>query len=220
VAGAEAGPPTETWKPEPVATTADLMSANDVEHALTAMTSTLRPLVNADWTVPAGDLEWSCWQTAAHVAHDLLAYAGQVTAGPRKAYLPLDLQVRPDSSPSQLLEVIDTSASLLALALRSASPEARAWHFGLTDPSGFATMGVNELVVHTWDIARGLGVEYEPPEHLARKVLARLWTGAPQGAAAQVLLWCNGRVALPDHPREGDWVMPAPAPAPGDGQDW
>ena len=28
----------------------------------------------------AGSLDWSCWRTAAHVAHDLLAYAGQVAA--------------------------------------------------------------------------------------------------------------------------------------------
>ncbi len=198
----------------------DSTSARDIEQAVAAMTSALGPVTDADWTVPAGDLEWSCWETAAHVAHDLLAYACQVTAGPREAYLPLDLQVRPDSSPAQLLEVVDTSASLLALALRSASPGARAWHFGLTDPSGFATMGVNELVVHTWDIARGLGVDCEPGEHLAQKVLARLWTSAPPGPAGRVLLWCTGRVALPGHPRVGHWVTPSPAPAPGDGQDW
>ena len=203
-----------------MATTADLMGASDVEQAFAAMSATLRPLVNADWTVPAGDLNWSCWQTAAHVAHDLIAYTGQVTAGPREAYLPLDLVVRPDASQAQLLTVVETAASLLVLALRSASPDARAWHFGLTDASGFATMAVNELVVHTWDITQGLGVDGEPPQHLAHKVLARLWTAAPEGPAGQVLLWCNGRVALPDHPRVGDWVTPSPAPAPGEGQDW
>jgi len=61
------------------------MCARDVEQAVAVMTSALRPAVEADWTVPAGGLDWSCWQTAAHVAHDLLAYAGQVTAGPRDA---------------------------------------------------------------------------------------------------------------------------------------
>jgi len=203
-----------------VATTTDPTGADDVEQTLAAMTSTLIPLVDADWTVAAGGLDWSCWQTAAHVAHDLHAYACQVTAGPREAYLPLDLVVRPGAPPAQLLRAVQTSASLLTLALRSAGPDVRAWHFGLTDAGGFATMGVNEVVVHTWDIARGLGVDFEPPNHLAQKVLARLWAGAPQGPAGRVLLWCNGRVALPDHPREGAWVTPSPAPPRGQDQDW
>jgi len=195
-------------------------SARDVEQAVAAMTSALRPAVEADWTVPAGGLDWSCWQTAAHVAHDLLAYAGQVTAGPREAYLPLDLVVRADASPSQLLEVVETSASLLVLALESASPDGRAWHFGLTDPSGFAALGVNELLVHTWDVAQGLDVVFEPPAQLARSVVDRLWTDAPEGSPGRVLLWCTGRVALPGHPRVGDWVEPSPAPVSGGGQDW
>jgi len=154
------------------------------------------------------------------VAHNLLAYAGQVTAGPRDAYLPLDLVVRPDASLSQLLEVVETAASLLVLALDSASPDARAWHFGLTDPSGFATLGVNELLVHTWDIAQGLGLDFEPPAVLAQSVVDRLWTGSPEGPAGRVLLWCTGRVALPGYPRVGDWVEPSPAPVSGGGQDW
>lgn len=184
------------------------------------MTSLLRPVADADWSVPAGDLEWSCWQTAAHVAHDLLAYACQLTGRAQDAYLPLDLVVRPGASPVQVLQVVEASAALLRLAVDDAGPQVRAWHFGLTDPSGFTTMGVNELVVHTWDVARGLGLDHEPPEGLARKVLDRLWTRAPRGPAGRVLLWCTGRVALPGHPRVGDWVAPAPAPSGRTDRDW
>ncbi|MEH3075063.1 MAG: maleylpyruvate isomerase family mycothiol-dependent enzyme [Quadrisphaera sp.] len=201
-------------------TTMNPTSARDVEQAVAAVTSTLRPMTDADWTIPAGDLQWSCWQTAAHVAHDLLAYAGQVTASPREAYLPLDLVVRADAPPAQLLQIVQTSASLLVLSLDSASLARRAWHFGLTDPSGFATLGVNELLVHTWDIAQGLGLHFDPPAELAQKVVDRLWTSAPPGPAGQVLLWCTGRVALPGLPRQSDWVTPSPAPTPDQSRHW
>ncbi|TNM61172.1 maleylpyruvate isomerase family mycothiol-dependent enzyme [Streptomyces sp. NP160] len=190
-----------------------------MERAVAAMTAALQPSADHEWSAPAGDLDWSCWQTTAHVAHDLLAYACQVTARPRDAYLPLDLVVRPDASPSQLLQAVRTSASLLVLALDAADPRARAWHFGTTDPSGFAVLGVNELLVHAWDVCQGLGLGFEPPEDLARGVLDRLWTRAPAGSPWQVLLWCTGRVALPGHPRAGGWVEPSPAPC-GDDRDW
>ena len=51
------------------------------------MGQVLRPLCEQDWSVRAGDLEWSCWTTAAHVAHDLTAYAGQLV-GPGHAQIP------------------------------------------------------------------------------------------------------------------------------------
>ena len=52
------------------------------------------PHAEANWHVQAGSLEWSCWETAAHIAHDLIAYAGQVAGGATASYLPFDLDVR------------------------------------------------------------------------------------------------------------------------------
>ena len=49
--------------------------------AVAAMVEVLAPhTADRDWQTRAGSLEWSWWTTAAHVAHDLLAYAGQVTS--------------------------------------------------------------------------------------------------------------------------------------------
>jgi hypothetical protein len=71
------------------------MGGAEVGLAVAAMVEVLTPhTADRDWQVRAGSLEWSCWTTAAHVAHDLLAYAGQVTSGPAHGYLPLDLPVR------------------------------------------------------------------------------------------------------------------------------
>jgi hypothetical protein len=57
------------------------VGAQHVEAAVGEMTRVLMPHAEADWHVQAGSLEWSCWETAAHVAHDLVAYAGQVAGG-------------------------------------------------------------------------------------------------------------------------------------------
>ncbi len=69
------------------------MDSRDVEQAVAEMVRVLTPYESRDWQCRAGSLEWSCWTTAAHVAHDLLAYAGQVAAQPGSAYLPFDLVI-------------------------------------------------------------------------------------------------------------------------------
>ena len=181
----------------------------DVDEAVTEMVRVLGQHEARDWSLPAGPLEWSCWETAAHVAHDLLAYAGQVAARAAHAYLPLDLTVRPDSSPREVLQVVRACAGLLGSALATAEPGARAWHWGPCDPSGFAAMGVAEVVLHTHDITQGLGVAWQLPEQLCAVVLQRLFPDAPPAAPARVLLWCTGRGDLEDRPRRTSWTWRA-----------
>lgn len=181
------------------------MSGADVTAAVEETRRVLGPLTGRDWAVPAGDLTWSCWTTAAHLAHDLLAYAGQVTGRPDTGYLPFDLRVRPDASAAQVLTIVSAVAGLLRAALDTADPATRAWHWGPTDPGGFAAMGVAESVLHTYDIARGLGMAWRPPTRLSAGVLARLFPDAPGGDPTDVLLWCTGRGELPDRPRRTSW---------------
>ena len=52
----------------------------DVDRVSTSMIETLSTIVDRDWTARAGCLDWSCWRIAEHIAHDLLAYAAQVTS--------------------------------------------------------------------------------------------------------------------------------------------
>ena len=183
--------------------------AADVERAVHASLGVLSPVADADWQRPAGGLEWSCWQTAGHVAHDLLAYAGQLAAQRTGAYLPVDLVVRPDAPVLAVLDAVRSCGGLLAAALRASPPEVRAWHWGPTDPTGFAALGLNEVLVHTWDITQGLGTAWRPPADLADLVLRRLFPSAPAGHPAEVLLWCTGRAALPRHPRQDTWTLRA-----------
>ena len=185
------------------------MDSRDVEQAVAEMARVLTPYESRDWQVPAGSLEWSCWTTVAHVAHDLLAYAGQVAASPGSAYLPFDLVIEADAPPRDVLQVIIASGRLLSSALAAAEPGARAWHWGPTDPGGFAALGVNEILVHTYDITQGLGISWLPPEGLCAAVLARLFPDAPESDPAQVLLWCTGRTELEDRPRVTSWIPQA-----------
>ncbi|WP_247702974.1 maleylpyruvate isomerase N-terminal domain-containing protein [Streptomyces sp. F63] len=139
------------------------MDHQDVDAAVAEMLRVLGPQTSEDWTVPAGPLEWTCWQTAAHVGHDLLAYAGQLAAQPTDAYLPIDLNVRPTASPADVLQAVTACGGLLSSALATANSTLRAWHWGPCDPEGFAAMSVAEALLHTHDITRGLSVTWLPP---------------------------------------------------------
>lgn len=175
--------------------------SGDVDQAVGEMVRVLTPHTSKDWRCRAGTLDWSCWTTAAHVAHDLLAYAGQVAGRPDSGYLPFDLVIREDASPGDVLRIIASSGRLLSDTLSAAEPTVRAWHWGPTDPSGFAALGVNETLLHTFDITRGLGIDWRPPEPLCTAVLARLFPDAPAGDPVQVLLWSTGRADLDGRPR-------------------
>ncbi|GAA2144653.1 hypothetical protein GCM10009760_32410 [Kitasatospora kazusensis] len=169
----------------------------------------LGPHTGLDWRARAGSLEWSCLDTAVHVAHDLLAYAGQLAARPSVAYLPFDLTVDAGAPPSDVLQVVAACGGLLSSALATADPATRAWHYGPCDPSGFAAMGVAETLLHTYDISQGLGLPWLPPEPLCAAVLQRLLPDAPPGDPADVLLWCTGRAELNGRPRPASWVWRA-----------
>jgi hypothetical protein len=187
----------------------DSVGSQHVDEAVHEMVAVLEPHVGLDWQRPAGSLEWSCWKTAAHVAHDLLAYAGQVAGRAATAYLPFDLVVAPDASPREVLGVVAACGHLLSTSVARAEPGPIAWHWGTSDAAGFAAMGVAETLVHTYDITQGLGVAWRAPEPLCQLVVERLLPNAPPGRASEILLWATGRAELAGHPRVGEWVWRA-----------
>ncbi|WP_431885013.1 maleylpyruvate isomerase N-terminal domain-containing protein [Micromonospora wenchangensis] len=189
--------------------TEERLTGRGVRDAVDELTRTLGPYTDRDWTGPAGDLDWSCWTTAAHIAHDLLGYATQLTGRPDTGYLPLDLRVHPDATPAQVLVVVAACGGLLAAALDTVPAHTRAWHWGPCDPPGFAAMGIAETLLHTYDITRGLGVPWRPPTTPSAAVLGRLFPDAPAGDPADVLLWMTGRATLAERPRRTAWTWRA-----------
>lgn len=197
------------------------VTADDVDLAVRLAVEALRDAPAGAWDGKAGPLEWDCWETVEHLSDDLFAYAAQL--GPRTP--PLDGEVpfvwksrRPGgpgnvihadraAGPAGLLQVLEASGALLVAMVRTASPRTRAYHcFGVSDAEGFAAMGIVETLVHTYDLARGLGLGWNPPADLCARVLARLFPDAPSSTDPwPTLLWATGRAELPGRPCLTSW---------------
>ncbi|MCD0484381.1 hypothetical protein LO771_18765 [Streptacidiphilus sp. ASG 303] len=197
------------------------VTAADVLHAVRLAVAALAGADARDWHTRAGSLEWDCWETAEHLADDLLSYAVQLGPAepPPDAHVPLAWSRRRpggpanavfadrDAGPTGLLQVLEACGALLAAVVRATPPTVRSHHvFGAADPEGFAAMGVVETLVHTHDIAEGLGVGWTPPADLCARALARLFPDAPDGTDPwAALLWCTGRTELPGLGRRSEW---------------
>jgi hypothetical protein len=197
------------------------MKADDLTRTVALAMSTLADATNLDWHVPAGGLDWSCWETVEHMSDDLFTYAAQL--GPAEpsvtTYVPFGWQrrrddgplltifVEPADGPLGLLWVFETCGAMLAAMVATVPPDRRSFHnYGPSDPSGFAAMGVVEVLVHMHDVATGLGLVWQPPDDLCARALARLFPSAPTGAEPwPTLLWACGRAELPGHPVQTSW---------------
>ncbi|MFI1198252.1 maleylpyruvate isomerase N-terminal domain-containing protein [Streptomyces sp. NPDC020883] len=201
----------------------DPVTADDLARSVRLAVELLRTAPAAAWEDGgrAGSLEWDCWETVEHLGDDLFAYAAQLGPGTP----PLDREVpfvwharRPGgpanavhadraAGPAGLLQALEACGALLVAMVRTTPPEVRAHHvFGASDPAGFAAMGIVETLVHTHDLAAGLGLDWEPPAEVCARVLARLFPDVPAGPAPwPTLLWATGRIALPGRPRRTDW---------------
>lgn len=193
-----------------------------MQEAVRLALDTLRGELGADWHVPAGTTDWDCWETVEHISDDLFGYAAQLgpsspplavpvpfrcesrrTGGPESAIL-----ADPDGGPEGLLQVFEACGALL-VAMVGAAPEhpSAPRPFGVADPACFAaSVGIAETLVHTHDVASGLGIDWEPPARLCRGVLARLFPDAPADTGPWVtLLWATGRAELPGYPAVTSW---------------
>ena len=181
----------------------------DLNAAAGASVAALAGYSDLDWQqVPAAELEWSCRQTTLHMVDCLYFYAMQIVYGNPDDYLCTELALDDSASPPRLLVALSAHAELLNRIALSADPDLRAHHnYGVSDAAGFAAMGVVEMLIHTLDVVRGLNPEdqWRPPSELAAPVLARLFPHAPIGDPADVLLYCCGRAALGELPRQTSW---------------
>ncbi|MGP3638178.1 VOC family protein [Streptomyces sp. 24-1644] len=197
------------------------VTADDVTAAVRLAVDALGESATDNWRVPAGSLDWDCWETVEHLSDDLFAYAVQL--GPRTPPVESEVPYRwapereggpwnavfadPEAGTAGLLQTLEASGALLSAMVRTASPAVRSYHsYGVSDPEGFAAMGIVETLVHTHDVAEGLGITWSPPAALCDRVLARLFPDAPADEDRwTVLLWSTGRAGLPGRERVTSW---------------
>ncbi|WDV56847.1 GNAT family N-acetyltransferase [Streptomyces coeruleorubidus] len=181
-----------------------------MEQAVAECVGLLGAVAARDWEgVRAGRLEWSCRETAVHIAEDLIGYAGQLAGREPEGYTPFEISLEEGTDNAGALRVINTMGALFAAAIRTTPREVRAFHpypFRSANREGFAAMGVTEVLLHTHDIAEGLGVAYEPAPELCEFVLTRIFPHVQPGPTPwQTLLWATGRGELPGRARVTEW---------------
>ena len=163
-------------------------------------------VASADWSTLATGTDWTCRQTLEHLCS--LAFAHQLATRAR-AFRPIAVAVVPEASIDDLVWTMRVLMLVLADVVRAAPGDVRAFHpAGMADPSGWAAMAIDELVIHTHDIVVGLGDTFRPPSDLASAVLDRLFPWWPQDVDPwKALLWTNGRSSLPGRPNPGaSWL--------------
>jgi hypothetical protein len=192
---------------------------------------TLGQATERDWHIPAAGLDWDCWETLEHLSDDMFSYAAQLAPRrpPLAGHIPFSWQATRPGAPTNalyadpaagnagLLEVLETCGAFLTAIVRVSPLDLRAYHiYGVSDPEGFAAMGVVETLVHTYDVATALEVSWAPDPGLCGRALTRLFPDAPTDTDRwptllwptllwPTLLWATGRASLADRPRLESW---------------
>lgn len=198
------------------------MRKDDLGLAADLCQQTLRPAMDRDWSIRAGELEWSCRRTLDHIGDALVFYATLLATRATERRYPVR-NGDPGATVAELIEAMGSAAAMLEEIARAADPDTRALHpAGLADADGFRGMGCEELLLHTDDIAQGLGLPLTPPADLCDRVITRVFPWAPDAGEEpdrwRALRWACGRTALSGRARLGpDWWYQAAPLAEWDG---
>ena len=185
----------------------EIVGPDDVRASAAACHEALAGLVDRDWSILASGLDWSCRQTLEHIPSAQLFYASQLAVQAQDR-LPRLRGGEDQLTAGETLLSVQVNAAILEHVLRAAPASARAFHpSGMADPSGFAGMSCDEILIHTLDITAGFGVDFQPPEEICARVLARLFPWAPKDIGAwDALRWANGRLEIPGiTPQDANW---------------
>lgn len=181
-------------------------TGDHVRLATEVCAAALRPRLDDDWSSPVPGLDFTVSSVLAHASLAPLWYALDAWGG-REDTGAFELSARADAAPAAVLSGLTQAAALCACVVDAAPPDLRGFHpFGSPDPSGFAAMACDELLVHTDDALRGLGARLDPPRPLAAAVLARLFPWHEAGDDPWLtLLWAHERPTDLDRPPVGRW---------------
>ncbi len=135
-----------------------------------------RAAAKLDWDVAAGRLDWTCRETAAHVVDTMFAPAFFLASRRTHDY-PNFGRLEPSAGTTivDLSDGLRAATNLLVGAIETAPPATLAIirrfpEVETAPPSDFAPRGALELVVHSFDIAAGLGIDFDLDEAVAERL--------------------------------------------------
>ena len=148
---------------------------------------------DADWSAPAGTLEWSCTATADHAVDCVYAAATFLASRRTDRYPDMPIfTAGSDAAVQQLVESLDVMCRLVVDVVGGAAADVRAVLFAgpeplLGAPVDFVPRAGLELILHAHDVCAGLGIDYEPDVDVAGRMRNHtspwpMWTrefGAP-----------------------------------------
>ena len=183
------------------------IGADEVRRAADECAQFLRGEVDGDWSVPIPDLAMTVGEVVAHAAEGCLWYAIDLAAGGDDLE-PVEHRVKTDVANGSLVDTLTAYARVVAGVIETTPDTVRGFHpMGAADPSGFAAMAGDEMLIHTDDAARGLGLAFRPSDDLSAAVLTRMFPWIEvQGDPWELLRWANGRIELPGQERLSDWA--------------
>jgi uncharacterized protein (TIGR03083 family) len=181
---------------------------DSVEAAAAAVIAALKPGIDADWSVKAGDLEWTVDRTIAHMTGAPAKYAFYLSNRSTR-YVAIRVWPEADATRQERLEAIEACAAALAGVAATAPPDAFGFHVtGMKNAEQYLAMACYELLIHAYDVTSGLGLLYEPPEELCQLLIEHYHPGRDeQRPVWPFLVWLSGR----PHPGATEWG-PAPNP--------
>lgn len=132
---------------------------------------------DADWSVPAGTLEWPCLATADHAVDCVYAPAFFLASRRLDRYPEAgsNLELRESASPEALVESLAIATRVLSSVVTLADEDEEAILFQRPQPitgrpPDFVPRAGVELILHAHDVCSGLGVSFEPPADLVHRL--------------------------------------------------
>jgi uncharacterized protein (TIGR03083 family) len=155
------------------------MTDSELTDSLDRALEALGQVAGHDWTLPAGSLDWSCWQAIDHTIDCVLSFALQIGQPMDSGFHPLaPIHAEPTATPSDLVQGLRAVTSLF-FAITRVSPQ------DLTASDGIVSLTIAdwrartayEVVLHTYDVRAGLGQDFSLPDALSTSIMAggALW---------------------------------------------
>ena len=155
----------------------ELFTAADLNELSDLVATTWAATAGADWSVPAGTMEWSCLATADH-AVDCVYAPAFFLASRRTTGYPVagsNLMLGSAATPELLVESLQIATRMVTAVVAAAEPHATAAIFQgpsvlIGSPPDFLPRAAMELILHAHDVCTGLGVPFEPAADVCHRL--------------------------------------------------